>query len=123
VLAAPIIGGMGLLTFRQFAVAAGWSGGSIVLLRTLPVQVAAPAPQTTWRLFAVCPDMAELLAIVALGEVTLGSVRLHLDDNVAEGRKLKNLLRLLRSREGDEEEGELVGCGSLKISTDGWSSA
>jgi hypothetical protein len=45
--------------------------------------------------------MAELLAIVALREVTLGSVRLHPDHNVAEGRKLENLLRLLRSKEGD----------------------
>jgi hypothetical protein len=109
VLAAPIIGGVGLLNFRQFAVAASWSVGSIVFLRALPVHVAATTPQTTWSLFAVCPDMAELLAIVALREVTLGSVRLHLDHNVAVGSKLKNLLRLLCSREGDEEEGSWWG--------------
>jgi hypothetical protein len=59
--------------------------------------------------------MAELLAIVALCEVILGSVRLHLDHHVAEGRELENLLRLLRSREGDKKEWELMGCGSLRF--------
>jgi hypothetical protein len=84
--AAPIIDGMGFHTLRQLAVTASWSGGSVILLRALLVEVAAPAPQTTWRLLTVCPDVAELLAVVALCEAALGPVCLHPDHYVAEGR-------------------------------------
>jgi hypothetical protein len=59
--AAPIIDRMGFLSYRQLAVAAFWCG-----FRTLLVQVAATAPQTTGRLLAVYPNVAELLAVMAL---------------------------------------------------------
>jgi hypothetical protein len=84
--ATPIIGGMWFFTLRQLAAAASWSGDSVILLRALLVQVAAPAPQTTWRLLTLCPDVAELLSVVALCAAALGPVRLHPDHSVAEGR-------------------------------------
>jgi hypothetical protein len=64
--AAPIIGGMGLLSLHQLAVTPSWSGGSVFSFRALFVQVATPAPQTTGRLLTVGPNVAELLAVVAL---------------------------------------------------------
>jgi hypothetical protein len=57
---------MGILSLHQLAVTTSWSGGSVVSFRALFVQVAAPAPQTTGRLLTVCPDVAELFAVVAL---------------------------------------------------------
>jgi hypothetical protein len=74
---------MGPLSLRQLAVTASCSGGSVILLRALLVQVAAPAPQTTWRLLTGCPDVTELLAVVALCEAALGPVRLHPEHYVA----------------------------------------
>jgi hypothetical protein len=62
--AAPIICGMGLFSFRQSAVGARWSGRCIPFLGALLVQVTAPSLQAERRLLAVCPDVAELLAIV-----------------------------------------------------------
>jgi hypothetical protein len=43
------------------------------------VQVAAPAPQTTGRLLAVCPDVAELLEVMALRKPILSFIGLYLD--------------------------------------------
>jgi hypothetical protein len=54
------------LSFCQLVVTSSWSGGSVVSFRAFLVQVAAPAPQTTGRLLTVCPDVAELLAVVSL---------------------------------------------------------
>jgi hypothetical protein len=82
--AAPIFGGMWFLTLRQLAVTASWSGGSVSLLRTFLVQVAAPAPQSSGRLFAVGPNVAELLAVVTLRKSSLYSISLHLDCDVPE---------------------------------------
>jgi hypothetical protein len=42
---------------------------SVSLLRTFFVQVAAFTPQVAWGFSAVCPDVAELLAIVALRQI------------------------------------------------------
>jgi hypothetical protein len=54
--------------------------------------VTGAAPQAAGRLFAICQDVAELLAVVALGKIILGSISLHPDSNVAEARQTKNIL-------------------------------
>jgi hypothetical protein len=46
--------------------------------------VTTSAPQAAARLLAVCPDVAELLAVVALGMRILCFINLHPDSNVAE---------------------------------------
>jgi hypothetical protein len=48
------------------------------------MQVTAPTPKSAGRLLAVGPDVAKLLAVVALRKGVLGSVRLRLDGCVAE---------------------------------------
>jgi hypothetical protein len=65
---------MGFFSLCQPAVTASWSGSSVLFFRTLFVQVAAPAPQTTGRLLTVCPNVAELLAVVALRKAVLSPV-------------------------------------------------
>jgi hypothetical protein len=70
---------MGFLSFRQFAVAACWCGRCISFFRTLLVQVAATASQTTGRLLAVFPNVAELLAVVALRKPILSFIVFYLD--------------------------------------------
>jgi hypothetical protein len=75
---------MRFFSLQQFAVATQ-SGGSIHLLWAHLVQVATPAPQTTWQLFAIGPDVIELLEVVTLRQSALVSVSLHLDGNVADG--------------------------------------
>jgi hypothetical protein len=62
---------MGFFSFRQQAVAANWRGRCISFLGALLVQVTAPAPQAVGRLLAFFPDVAELLAVVALGKSIL----------------------------------------------------
>jgi hypothetical protein len=52
----------------------------------------ASGPQAAGRLLAISPDVAELLAVVALGKSILGSISLHSDNNVAEARQTKNFL-------------------------------
>jgi hypothetical protein len=104
--AALIIGGMWFLTLRQLTVTANWSGGSVFLLRTFFLQLAARAPQTSGRLPTVCPKVAEVLAVVALCKAVLSPVSLQLDCYVAEGCQPEDFLRLCRSRQGDEEKGE-----------------
>jgi hypothetical protein len=54
--------------------------------------VTASATQTTGRLLAICPDVAELLAVVSLGKSILGFINLHPESNVAEARQTKNFL-------------------------------
>jgi hypothetical protein len=65
---------MGFLSYRQLAVAACWCGRCISFFRTLLVQVAATAPQTTGRLLAVFPNVAELLAVMALPKSILSFI-------------------------------------------------
>jgi hypothetical protein len=107
VFAAPIVGRMGFLTLRQLAVTAGWSGGNDSFLWAFLMQVAAPAPQTLWRLSTVCPNMPELLAVMALCKADSSSVGLHRDCYMAKGCQTKHFLRLSRSWQGDEEKGEV----------------
>jgi hypothetical protein len=54
--------------------------------------VTVSAPQAAGRLLAICPDVAELLAFVALGKSILGSISFHPDSNVAEARQTKYFL-------------------------------
>jgi hypothetical protein len=69
---------------RQPAVAACWGGRCILFLGTLLVQVIVPAPQAAGRLLAVCPDVAELLAVMALRKTILSFIGLCPDCDVAE---------------------------------------
>jgi hypothetical protein len=58
--ATSIIGGMWLVSLRQTAVAARWSGSRVSLLWAFPMQVAASAPLTADRLPTDSPDVAQL---------------------------------------------------------------
>jgi hypothetical protein len=51
--------------------------------------VATPTPQATGRLIAVCPDVAELLAVVEVPKITLHSTHFHPDCSVAKALSLK----------------------------------
>jgi hypothetical protein len=53
--------------------------------------------------------MAELLAVMALGEAIPGSVRLHLGGYVAEAWQSEDFLRFLRSGKGYYEKGKVFG--------------
>jgi hypothetical protein len=70
---------MGFLSYRQLAVAACWCGRCISFFRTLLVQVVATAPQTTGRLLAVFPNVAEMLAVMALHKPILSFIVLYPD--------------------------------------------
>jgi hypothetical protein len=63
--------------------------------------MAAPTPQAAGRLFAICPDVAELLAVKALGQGGLGFVCLYFNANMAEAGQFKNFVGFLCPREGD----------------------
>jgi hypothetical protein len=65
---AAVIGRMSFLSFRQLAVTACWRGSSVFLLWAALVQASAPATQRAGRLFAISPDVAEMLAVGALGK-------------------------------------------------------
>jgi hypothetical protein len=41
---------------------------------SLSVTMTAPAPETSWGLFSVDPDVAETLAVVTLHNARLGSI-------------------------------------------------
>jgi hypothetical protein len=58
------------------------------------VQVATTAPQTHRGLLAVGPDIAEVLAVVALRKSSLTSVLHYLDDNMVNVIQLEYLLRV-----------------------------
>jgi hypothetical protein len=79
--AAPIICGMGFFSFRRCSML-GWKMYS--LSRGTPCAGDRPAPQAAGRLFAVCPDVAELLAVMVLRKTILSSICLHPDSDVAE---------------------------------------
>jgi hypothetical protein len=61
---ASIVGGRKFLSFHQLSVTACLYRCCIAPFPAFLVQVTAPTPQTTGRLLAVSPDMAELLAVV-----------------------------------------------------------
>jgi hypothetical protein len=74
---------MGIFSFRQPAVAACWGGRCFPFLGALLVHVTVPAPQAVRRLLAVFPDVAELLAVMALRKIILSSKFLYPDFDVA----------------------------------------
>jgi hypothetical protein len=81
--AAAVIGWMSFLSLHQLAVTSCWCGSSISFLCAVLVQVSTTAPKTVDRLFAISPDVAKLLAVVALGKSIMGSISLHPDSYVA----------------------------------------
>jgi hypothetical protein len=92
--AAPIIGGMGFLSLcnrqlQQAGVEAAFSFSGHSLCR--------------WQLLTVCPNVAELLAVVALRKAVLTPVCLHPDFYVAEDCQAENLLGFCRSLQSNEE--------------------
>jgi hypothetical protein len=54
--------------------------------------VAAPTPQAAERLFAIGPDVAKLLTVVALHKGVVGFVRLYTDGNVAAAGQFEDVL-------------------------------
>jgi hypothetical protein len=97
--AAPRVGGMGVSSFRQSTVAACWGGRYIPFLGSLLVQVTASA-QAAGRMFAVCPDVAELLAVMALRKTILSSICLYPDCDVAEAWQSEYFLGFCSPRQG-----------------------
>jgi hypothetical protein len=110
---APTICGMGVFSFHQPTVAARWGGRYIPFLGALLVQVTASAPQASGRMLAVGPDVATLLAVVALGKSILGSRCLHPDSNVAEARQTESFLGLCCPRHSYEEQKQVYDFGFL----------
>jgi hypothetical protein len=96
VAAASIVGGMMFLSVHQFAVAEYGCRCCIVLFRSLVVQVTVPAPHKTGWLFALSPDMAEFLEVVALCVSNLSSIRLYPGCNMAKAAQFEYLLGLWR---------------------------
>jgi hypothetical protein len=75
---------------------------------------AGVCPRTTvGRLFAISPDVAELLAVVALGKSILCCISLHPDSNVAETWRMENFLGLCCPWQGYEEQGQVYDFGLL----------
>jgi hypothetical protein len=91
---------MGLFSFRQLTVAARWGGSYISFLGALLVQVTALAPQAARTLFAVCPDVAELLAVMALRKTILISICLYPDCDMTVAFLSEHLLGFCRPRQG-----------------------
>jgi hypothetical protein len=98
--AALIIGGVKFFTFRHPIVSARWGGTFIPFLEALLVQVTATAPQSAGKLLAVCPDVAELLAVMSLSKTILSSICLHPDCDMAEALKSEHFFGFCRPRQG-----------------------
>jgi hypothetical protein len=75
--------------------------------------VTASAQQTAERRLAVCPNVAELLAVVALGKRILGSINFHHVINVAEVRQTENFLGLCCPPQNYEVQGQVYDFGFL----------
>jgi hypothetical protein len=88
---------MWFLSVTQLAVAAWRFRFFIAILRAVFVQVATRTPQATGRLLTVCPDMAEILAVVTLRQTSLRFISLYLVRDMAEACKFKDLLGYFRS--------------------------
>jgi hypothetical protein len=64
----------------------------IRLFRAFSVQVATTAPQTSRGVLAVGPDIAKVLAVVALHKANLSSVKLCINNNMVKAVQPKYLL-------------------------------
>jgi hypothetical protein len=62
------------------------------------MQVGTTTPQTSRGLLAVVPDMAKVLAIVALRKASLSSLWFYLYDNMVKAIQLEYLLGFYVSR-------------------------
>jgi hypothetical protein len=91
---------MEFFSFRQPTFAALWSRWWIPFLGALFVQVNPAAPQVAGRLFAVCPDVAKLLAVMTQRKTILSSMCLHPDCDVSKALQSENFLGFCRSRQG-----------------------
>jgi hypothetical protein len=67
--APSVVAGM----LRLTVAALQWAG-TVIILRAFLVTMANPAPEASWGLLAVDPDVAKPLAVVALFEAGLGFV-------------------------------------------------
>jgi hypothetical protein len=74
------------------------------------MQVAATTPQAAGRLFAIGPDVAKFLAVVALFEGDLGFVGLYLDCDLAEAGQLEYFLGFNGPGKCYKEQGEGNWC-------------
>jgi hypothetical protein len=72
-----IVGETRFLSVHQLAVVAYQYQCCVALFQAFLVQVIDPISQAMWRLLAVSPDMAKLLASVTFSETRLGFVRLY----------------------------------------------
>jgi hypothetical protein len=104
----------------------GWRGScfvgfglSEILFRAVVVQVAALTPQAAGRLFAISPDVAKLLTVVAPRKGVRGFVRLYPDENVAEPGESEDVLGFCYPREGHKEQRQGNEC-SFWRPTSGW---
>jgi hypothetical protein len=67
------------------------------------VKVAASTPHATWRLVAVSPDVAELLAVIALSKAICVSVGLHFNRDMTEACQFEDVLRFLGPGKCDQK--------------------
>jgi hypothetical protein len=68
------------------------------------MQVVTAAPQISGELLSVGPDMANIVAGVALRKASLSSIWFYLDDNRVLAIQLQYLLRFYVSHLGNKEE-------------------
>jgi hypothetical protein len=79
------------------------------LFRILLVQVAAPSTQTTGRLLADYPNVAELLAVMVLRKIVLTFIDLYPDFDLQRlGSQI--FYDFCRPRKGYTEQGEVHSC-------------
>jgi hypothetical protein len=87
-----IVGGMGIPSIHQLAVAACQCRYCVAFFQTFFVQVASPTSQATERLLAVCPDMTKLLEVVALCKTILNFIHVYPDSSVAKACQSENVM-------------------------------
>jgi hypothetical protein len=78
-------------------------------------------PHTTnsGRLFAVGPDVANLLAVVTMRKGVLGLIILYLDGNMAEAGQFEKVLGLCRPWQGNKKQEKGNGFGTIMGPTSG----
>jgi hypothetical protein len=81
-----------------------------LFFKTLLVNVLVLAAQTMGMLIAICLNVAELLAVVALRKPILSFMGLYSDCNVAKGGQSENFLGFCSARQNYEELRNIYGC-------------
>jgi hypothetical protein len=87
---------MSFLFFYWGAISAALRRFSVRLFGAFSMQVATTTPQTLKRFLAAGPDMAKILAVVALPKAILSSVWLYLNINVVKAVLAWICLEILR---------------------------